>query len=116
MNNFPTEQELEYIKRHILIPIIVKILRRDRRVIEHYSKIPNPYLKVIDQAIQKAEDEGVQIRTHFRKYGIKIYDEKRDAKGVTVQYKCRGYHYDASFLWPFVKAEAEKLMDEYLKN
>lgn len=116
MEKYPTEQEMTYVKRHTLIPIILKIFRRDREIIKAHAKIPNPHLKVIDQAIQKAEKEAVRIRAHFRKYGVKIYDEKRDDKGVRVYYKCRGYHTEASYLWPFMKAEAEILMSEYLKS
>lgn len=116
MEKYPTAQEMEYIKRHTLIPIILQVLARDKTVIENHAKIPNPYIKVIDQAIKNAEEEARRIRNHFRKYGIKILEEERDSKGVVVRYKCRGYQTEASYLWPFMKAEAGELIGEYLRS
>lgn len=70
----PTEEDLQAIKRHLIIPMVITVLQRDKKVLEQWAlKTKQPYLSLMDSAMKKAHGEIYDTRVFLRSKGIKIY-------------------------------------------
>jgi hypothetical protein len=109
-----TEEELDIIKRYVLLGIVVRILDHDIRIVGASAmKLPRFHESVLRGLQDRVLLELAGLRRQFRDVGIKVYEEKRDPDGLTAKYVCRGYHHSFSMLWGFVRAEAERLLKSY---
>jgi hypothetical protein len=109
-----TENELEIVKRYVLLGIVMRILDHDIRVVGTSAmKLPRFYESVLRGLQDRVLLELAALRRQFRDLGIKVYEENRAAEGLTAKYVCRGYHHSFSMLWGFVRAEAERLLKSY---
>jgi hypothetical protein len=111
----PTGEELQWIKEAILLPLVLTALERDGQWIR-LSKIKTkqPYLDVIERAMQRITDDLVLIRRHFRERGIKILSSNRSSYGIHCTFLCRGYESHFELLWYYARGEAEQKMKHYL--
>lgn len=109
-----TDEELESVKRYVLLGIVVRILDHDIRVVGSSKlKLPRFHETMLRGIQDRVLLELAAIRKSFRISGIKVHQELREADGLTVVYVCRGYHHRFSLLWGFVRAEAEQLLKSY---
>lgn len=112
-----TEDELELVKRYVLLGIVMRILDHDIRVIGTAGiKLPRFYESMLRGIQDRVLLDLAALRREFRKLGIKVYEEKRESDGLHAQYVCRGYHQRLFMLWGFVKAESERVLKQYLLN
>jgi len=110
-----TEEELELVKRYVLLGIVIRILDHDIRVIGKASiKLPRLYESMMRGMQDRVLLDLAGIRRQFREMGIKVYEEKNEGDGLHVKYVCRGYHHRLFMLWNFVKAESERVLKQYL--
>jgi hypothetical protein len=109
-----TDEELETVKRYVLLGIVVRILDHDIRVVgASKMKLPRFHESMLRGIQDRVLLELASIRKSFRTSGIKVYEEQREADGLTASYVCRGYHYKFTMQWSFVRAEAERLLKTY---
>ncbi|MNZ98795.1 hypothetical protein D3C78_1180970 [compost metagenome] len=112
-----TEEELELVKRYMLLGIVMRILDHDIQVIGSSAiKLPRFYESMLRGMQDRVLLELAAIRRQFRETGIKVYEEKREADGLHAKYVCRGYHHRFFMLWGFVKAESERVLKQYLSE
>ncbi|WP_138753229.1 hypothetical protein [Paenibacillus sinopodophylli] len=112
-----TEEELERVKRFVLLGIVIRILDHDIRVIGTSAiKLPRFYESMMRGIQDRVLLDLAVIKREFRQTGIKVYEERRQADGLHAQYVCRGYHHQFFMLWGFVKAESERLLKQYLSS
>ncbi|MDQ0058482.1 hypothetical protein [Paenibacillus harenae] len=112
-----TDEELELVKRYELLGIVMRILDHDIRVIGTASiKLPRLYESMLRGVQDRVLLDLSAIRRQFREIGIKVYEEKQEADGLSAQYMCRGYHHRFFMLWGFVKAESERVLKQYLSR
>jgi hypothetical protein len=112
-----TEEELELVKRYVLLGIVMRILDHDIRVIGTSAiKLPRFYDSMLRGMQDRVLLELAAIRRQFREIGIKVYEEKRETDGLHAEYVCRGYHHKFFMLWGFVKAESERVLKQYLSS
>jgi hypothetical protein len=115
MMPLPTEEDLEAIKRYVIIPMVLTVLQRDKKVIEDSAlKTKQPYLSLMDAAMKKAHGEIYDTRVSLRSSRIKIYDEKRTENTIEIKYTFRGYQHTASLLWHIIKNDVESMIQHYL--
>lgn len=88
-----TSDELHDVKRYLLIPLVLSVFERDKRLItESGIKTPTPYTDIIGHAMNAATLQIRDVRQRLRQAGIKVYEESRDSSGLACKYVCRGYH------------------------
>jgi hypothetical protein len=108
-------KELELVKRYVMLGIVIRILDHDIRIIgSTATKLPRLYESMLRGLQDRVLLELADIRRQFRESGIQVSGEKRTTDGLTATYRCGGYQHHFSFLWTFVKAEAERLLKAYM--
>ncbi|MGO4544528.1 hypothetical protein AB4Z29_07005 [Paenibacillus sp. 2TAB23] len=112
-----TEEELELVKRFVLLGIVMRILDHDIRVIGTSAiKLPRFYESMMRGMQDRVLLDLAVIKREFRQTGIKVYEERRQKDGLHAEYVCRGYHHRFFMLWGFVKAESERVLKQYLSS
>ncbi|MFC5649214.1 hypothetical protein ACFPYJ_08735 [Paenibacillus solisilvae] len=108
-------KELELVKRYVMLGIVIRILDHDIRIVgSTATKLPRLYESMLRGLQDRVLLELADMRKQFRECGIQVNEAKRSADGLTATYRCRGYEHTFSFLWTFVKAEAERLLKAYM--
>jgi hypothetical protein len=110
--------ELILVKKSLLYPIILDVLTHDTKNMQITGvKIPMVYNTLFkmkqQQAIQEVTQELSVLKREMKIRGIKILTEKRTKLSIEAQYLCRGYPYQFSMLWGFVKAEVQRKLSAY---
>lgn len=111
-----TEAERKTVKQAIILPMVLTVFDRDKKVIESQIKLNKPYLDYIEKGMKRAHQDLVNARRLMRKSGIKIYENERDDRSITHKYVCRGYHHKDIFLWDYLQVEVETLITFYLSG
>ena len=98
------------------LPLILTTFERDQGIIKDFDilKTPDPYLEVIERAMDSVTKDLAVIRKGFKDRGIKVYDEHQMTNGVHAEYMCRGYHGKMHLQWGLIKAEVYVLMRKHL--
>ncbi|AYB41808.1 hypothetical protein [Paenibacillus lautus] len=109
-----TDQDRLYVKRYILLPLILQAFDRDCRYMEQNLKTPEPYVDTIKLAIGRARHDLKDIKKHFWLKGLKVYEVTDTKDGKKAKFMCRGYNSDMELRWEFITAEASILMRKYL--
>ncbi|WP_411552177.1 hypothetical protein [Paenibacillus lautus] len=109
-----THDDRLYVKRYILLPLVITAFERDCRYMEQNLKTPEPYVDTIKIAINKAQTELKDIKKHFWLKGLKVYEQYNTKNGIRARFKCRGYESDMELHWEFITAEASIYMRKYL--
>lgn len=111
---FPSSEQTEKIHNYVLIPLVIRVLQYDLKVIEGSSvKFKSIYADLIHHTIEKAESELRAIKKSLRTAGIKIYEEKTDEKGIYLKYLFKGYHHSTQFVYMILRHEVEKMIKLY---
>jgi hypothetical protein len=110
-----TDEELESVRHYVLLGIVVRILDHDIRVVgSSKMKLPRFHESMLRGVQDRVLLELAAVRKSFRISGIKVYEELREADGLTASYVCRGYHHKFTMQWSFVRAEAERLLKSHI--
>lgn len=111
-----TEDELELVKRYVLLGIVMRILDHDIRVIGTAAiKLPRLYESILRGCQDRVLLDQAAIRKQFRETGIKVFAEQRGNDGMDTEYVCRGYSHRFFMLWTFVKSESEQVLKQYFQ-
>lgn len=109
-----TNEDRHYVKRYIILPMIITAFERDSLYIEEQLKTPGPYVDVIKGAIDRAHKDLLEVKKHFWLKGIKVYDEQSTRIGRKAKFMCRGYTSFIELRWEYISAEASVMMRKYL--
>jgi len=103
-----TEEELQLVKRSLILPIVLDVLAHDIRVLQgSAAKMNGLYAKYLNSLQDKVSLELYHIRRQLRQKGIKVFRQERAKQGLEAEYLCRGYENRFTMLWGIVKAEVE---------
>lgn len=103
-----------YVKRYILLQLVIAAYERDCRYINDNLKTPGPYVDTIKLAVNRAWEDMKEIKKHFRAKGLKVYEQTNTQIGIQAKFMCRGYRSEMELRWEFITAEASVLMRKYL--
>jgi hypothetical protein len=107
--------ELGTIKEVLILNLLMTVFDRDTKVLQESKlKTKQPYVDVLQRAMDDVTADVAFLRNRLREKGIKVTDERRDEDGVGCVYWCRGYKASFEMLWHFAKAETEVRMRKYL--
>lgn len=111
----PSPDELGAVKEAILIGLVMAVFERDAKVLEESRlKTKQPYLDLLQRAMDGASADLTKLRVRLRESGIRIAEEHRDDTGIGCEYWCRGYRSRIELLWNSARAETEIRMRQYL--
>ncbi|PJN53676.1 hypothetical protein PAEVO_03970 [Paenibacillus sp. GM2FR] len=109
-----TSEDRHYVKRYMIISLVIAAFDRDSRFIQQQLKTPGPYVDIIKLATENAWADLRDVKKHFWLKGMKVYEEKRTPLGIMAKFKCRGYVSSLELRWEYISAEASVLMRKYL--
>ncbi|WP_338842004.1 hypothetical protein [Paenibacillus glucanolyticus] len=109
-----TSEDRHFVKRYMIITLVIAAFDRDSRHIQQQFKTPGPYVDIIKLATENAWADLRDVKKHFWLKGMKVYEEKRTPLGIMAKFKCRGYESSLELLWDYITAEASILMRKYL--
>ena len=111
----PSKQEMEWVKAHILVPVMLEVLEKDIGTINTLQlKMPHLYVKSLRKIQDQVERDAYEIRKQFRTHGIKVYEMERTDRGIEASYLCRGYHQQMVLLWSRIRSEVEQRLYAYM--
>lgn len=111
------ESELELLRELVLLPILLSVFERHKKVInESELSIKRPYIDIIDAAMDRVIKDISRLKKEAYKKRLKVAKENRTDIGLDCIFLCRGYSQSFQMLWDFVKAETEVRMRKYLLN
>ncbi|MBT2759945.1 hypothetical protein [Paenibacillus sp. ISL-20] len=101
-----TNEDIRLVKYYLIYPVILDVLQRNIEQIKSGNwKLPDVFTTHLKLIQKKVNKEYFELRQEMRSRGIKVFEEKRDQKGISAKYLCRGYRYEMSLLWMLVKSE-----------
>lgn len=109
-----TREDTYNIKLYILLPLVLTAYERDKKLAQETFKTPDPYIRMIDEAMLRVEKDLKEVRQYMRKNGIKVYEQRRTDKELEAKYMHRGYHADMDLMWSVVRSSCRILMEKYL--
>jgi hypothetical protein len=109
-----TADDRQYVKKYILLLLVIAAYERDCQHIEANLKTPGPYVDTIKLAVDRALEEMKEIKKYFRTKGLKVYEQTNTESGIRAKFMCRGYRSEMELRWEFITAEASVLMRKYL--
>jgi hypothetical protein len=109
------ETDLELIKRHALLPILLDMLIRDEEKLKSLSASTifghiSYDLKLVEQLIH---DETRRIRIQLKDRGIQILSTETSKLGIDISYKLNEYTHQYVLLRSLVKAEVFVLFGDF---
>ncbi|MFF2481531.1 hypothetical protein [Paenibacillus sp. NPDC058071] len=111
-----TEDELESVKKYVLLGVVMRVLDHDIRSIGASAiKLPRLYESMLRGVQDRVLLDQAALRKRFKEKGIKLLEERRGTDGVDVDYVCRGYRHTFRMLWSHVKAESERVLKRYFQ-
>ncbi|MBP1906786.1 hypothetical protein J2Z32_003450 [Paenibacillus turicensis] len=111
---YTSMEDKHNVKLYLLLPLVLSAFDRDIRLAEKAFKTPEPYVKLIEQAMDKVHQELKEVRQYMRTNGIKVYEELKTDKAIQAKYLCKGYHSEMHLLWSTATASCRILMEKYL--
>ncbi|WP_134703240.1 hypothetical protein [Ammoniphilus sp. YIM 78166] len=114
---FPSEQEQGFILQYIVLPLLLTVLERDKKIILNTPlKIKAPYLSLFDFTIKTVEQSVHHNRKTLRLHGIKVYSQKRTEKGIEVRYLYHGYQHLFQPSWDTLRMRVSEMMERIWSN
>jgi hypothetical protein len=111
---YASMEDKHNVKLYLLLPMVLSAFERDKKLTEKTFKTPDPYIKLIEQAMNKVHQDLKEVRQYMRQNGIKVYEELKTDKAIEAKYMCKGYHSEMHLLWSTATASCRILMEKYL--
>ena len=114
MTRIPTHDR-DIIEQEIYLPMLIKLLERDRLIIEKAPlKFNKPYLELVENAIRTVQKDLKIARDHLRKQNIKVSEIKRDSDFTMYSFIYNGYEEFHNYFNPRLRNRCMELLRFYL--
>lgn len=107
-------KDMVLVKKFMVYPRVLSAFERDKQIIEAQMDVPQPYLRVIDAAMDLVTQDIKELKKGFRERGIKVYDELDDGYVLTAKYMCRGFHADLPVTTDLMNSDVRIKMEHYM--
>lgn len=109
------EGDLELLKEMILLPIVLTVLERDKTAINTSEiKMKQPYLTVLNIAMDRVTKELSSIRGELNRRNLKIYQCERLEHSLRTPFVCRGKRDVFEMSWELIQAEVQIRIVKYI--
>ena len=114
MTRIPT-QDRDIIEQEIYLPMLIKLLERDRLIIEKAPfKLNRPYLELVENAIISVQKDLKITRDYLRKQKIKVSEIKRGCDFTMYSFIYNGYEEFHNYFNPRLRNRCVELLRFYL--
>lgn len=113
---YPNPEDSVFIRNYIMLPLIVTMLERDKKLLEQTLKTPGPYVRFMNDVIRLVDKELANTRKQLQNRGIRFYEENRDILGVWYRYTYCGYHHTVQYEWPYLRGVVGEMLLHFLVN
>ncbi|KMY49253.1 hypothetical protein [Peribacillus loiseleuriae] len=111
------ENDREIIETALYLPMLLKILERDKVLIEQGSfKIKSPYVDIVENAIVTVRKDLKNAEDHLHKEKIKLAEIKRDADFTMYSFIYKGVEEHHNYFNPRLRNRTEELLRLYLQK
>jgi hypothetical protein len=111
----PSEEGYSLIKQYALLPYVLKVLERDKKVIYHSGlKTLHPYIALMSQATTQLEYDLVHVKREMRTHGIRVFKEEHTDRKAIIHFKYQNYEHVSEYLLGSMKDYIESKMRFYL--
>lgn len=109
------DEVLVYVERMIYLPIVLKILERDRRVLAYAPlKLNGPYLTLIDQVTQQVHTELRETKAYLTRHQMQVLRLGKDELFTEYQFIYKGYEEKRRYLNLRLRNRSDELLTAYL--
>ncbi|MGY4689451.1 hypothetical protein [Salibacterium sp. K-3] len=109
-----SEEEHVMIHYYILLPLVKKVLEKDRDLFENGAfKVKDPYLAVIQGALNLLHEDMRSIKKYMHQRRMSVHFEQNDGMFSRYSYVCRGFEGSSSYLNANLKRQTRRCMDVY---
>ena len=100
----------------IYLPLARKLLERDLATIQNGElfKIKEPYIRVIQQTIEKINNELKNVKTNMYKIGLKVVEGEQEGLFKKYDWFCRGYNGTRTFNSHNIKMQVRDILLYYM--
>ena len=111
-----SSDKLAAFENAIYFPILLTILERDRASIERASfKFTSPYIKIIEQAIERIQGDLKQNNIYFRQHKMKLNKLENDGTFTEYEFIYGGYNDTRRYMNFRLRNRTEELLEHYFK-
>ncbi|WP_318616252.1 hypothetical protein [Sporosarcina sp. YIM B06819] len=108
------EEAIPHFENMIYLPMIIKILERDRGEIEIGSfKLKKPYLDMIEGALKAARNEMKQTTIYLKRNNMNVIKRLNDGTFTEYLFQYKGYENHRKYLNIRLRNRTEELMGVY---
>ena len=114
---FISNENYQLIEQFIYLPLVSKILHRDRQLIEKAPfKIKEPYLHIVENALTKVEKDFTELKIKLKQNRITVTKKGSNEAFTLYEFNINGQTQDHSFYHPVMKNKTTELLEGYLKE
>jgi hypothetical protein len=107
-------EALPYFENMIYLPMIIKILEADGEVIKNGPfKLKNPYLRLIEGALESVRDEQKQTNIHMKRSNMRIVKGSNDGTFTEYKFIYKGHEDKRRYLNVRLRNRTEELINIY---
>ncbi len=107
-------ETLPYFENMIYLPMIIKVLERDREVIEISSfKLKGPYLDIVENALKFVRAELKETNTYARRKNMKLIKKGKDGTFTEYAFIHNGYEDKRRYMNIRLRNRTEELISIY---
>jgi len=115
MQGLPTEREIQLVKEHIILNVLVKLLPYEAHMVQqHGFRTGKLYAGVLDELHKKTIRQLTKNRSALKHAGVKIVSLDVRKGGARAEYVTKGYKFDMVLLDELIKAEIEERLSAAL--
>lgn len=111
------DEVLQYVEKQIYLPMVLKILERDRRVLAYAPlKLNQPYLRMIDQVIYQVHVELRETKAYLSQHQMKVLRLGMDELFTEYQFIYKGYEEKRRYLNVRLRNRSDELLTAFLTS
>lgn len=109
------EDDRNIMESSFYLPMLLKVLERDRLVIEKTPlKLQGPYLNLIEETIKAVHMDLKKVNQAMRKEKMKVQELNRDEAFTMFAFFYKGYEEHHNYFNPRLRNKVNELLEHYL--
>lgn len=114
-SKIPEYHELFTLKMVLLLPVVLSIFQKDQKIIGELSiKTKEPYVELLQLAMDNAHKELMRQQAHLRRLRIEIIEQDLSKEGLSCLFSCNGYSHQFHMRTDLFRAEIMMWMKHFL--
>jgi hypothetical protein len=113
----PTKEEMEYIRDHVLLPIMLTLVERNGKELQlSTNTLRKFYLAVTNVLMNRIHKELAQVNRELRARKIKVFQDGSEDTDLHYRYICRGYENKFAIMRDVARASISVKIGEHIQH